>query len=148
AHLLLALLAVPTALACLYLLLLTLLSARLPRPQPAARRVRFDVIVPAHNEAEVIERTVHSLLRLDWPRARFGGLVAADNCGDATAALARAAGAKVLERRDTTRRGKGYALEFAFARSRADGFAEALAVVDADSEVSANLLEAFATRIE
>ena len=75
-------------------------------------------------------------------------LVIADNCSDATAALARACGASVLERHDTSRRGKGYALEFAFEHCRRDGFADALVVVDADTEVSANLLEAFATRIE
>lgn len=148
AHLLLAALAVPTALACLYLLVLTLLSARLRPPPPSLRRVRFDIVVPAHDEAEVIERTVRSLLQLDWPRDAFRVLVIADNCSDATASLARACGASVLERHDTSRRGKGYALEFAFERCRRDGFAEAVVVVDADSEVSANLLEAFATRIE
>ena len=148
AHVLLAALAVPTALACLYLLVLTLLSARLRPPPPSLRRVRFDVVVPAHDEAEVIERTVRSLLQLDWPRDAFRVLVIADNCSDATAALARACGASVLERHDTSRRGKGYALEFAFEHCRRDGFAQALVVVDADSEVSANLLEAFATRIE
>jgi len=74
--------------------------------------------------------------------------VVADNCTDGTAALARSAGANVLERRDDTRRGKGYALEFAFAQSRAAGFAQALVIVDADTEVSPNLLEALASRIE
>ncbi len=98
AHLLLAALAVPTALACLYLLVLTLLSARLRLPPPSLRRVRFDIVVPAHDEAEVIERTVRSLLRLDWPRDAFRVLVIADNCSDATASLARACGAGVLER--------------------------------------------------
>ncbi|HYM28445.1 MAG TPA: glycosyltransferase family 2 protein [Steroidobacteraceae bacterium] len=148
AHLLLAALAVPAVLACLYLLVLTLLSARLPPPPPSLRRVRFDIVVPAHDEAEVIERTVRSLLQLDWPRDAFRVLVIADNCSDATASLARACGAAVLERHDTSRRGKGYALEFAFEHCRRDGFAQALVVVDADSEVSANLLEALATRLE
>jgi hypothetical protein len=54
----------------------------------------------------------------------------------------------VLERQDLTRRGKGYALEHAFTWSRSAGIADAVAVVDADSEVSANLLESFAARIE
>ncbi len=72
----------------------------------------------------------------------------ADNCSDATAAVASTAGAIVLERRDDVNRGKGYALAFAFAKSIEDGFASAVVVVDADAEVSANLLEAFASRIE
>jgi len=140
--------AMPAVLACGYILLLTLLSWRLPAPPRSAREIRFDVVVPAHDEAAVIERTVASLRALDWPKDRFRVVVIADNCTDQTAALARAAGATVLERQDTTRRGKGYALEFAFERSRADGFAQALVIVDADSEASPNLLEAMAYRIE
>lgn len=45
-------------------------------------------------------------------------------------------------------RRKGYALDFAFQASHAHGGAYAVVVVDADTEVSANLLEAFSARIE
>lgn len=147
-HLILAVLALPITAAGLYLALLTLLSARLPRPQPRERTLRFDVLVPAHDEAAVIERTVQSLQRLDWPRERFRILVVADNCSDDTAALARAAGALVLERRDEAQRGKGYALEYGIARSARDGQADAVVVIDADTVVTPNLLAAFAARIE
>jgi cellulose synthase/poly-beta-1,6-N-acetylglucosamine synthase-like glycosyltransferase len=54
----------------------------------------------------------------------------------------------VLERHDTSLRGKGYALDFAFKASRGRGWADAVVVIDADAEVSVNLLEAFARRIE
>lgn len=141
-------LGLPALVACTYLLVLTLLSARLPLPGPSSRRLRFDVIVPAHNEATIIERTVASLRRIDWPAERYRVLVVADNCSDDTARLARAAGAEVLERRNDSERGKGYALAYAFAASRADGRADAVVVVDADAEVSPNLLEAFAARLE
>jgi cellulose synthase/poly-beta-1,6-N-acetylglucosamine synthase-like glycosyltransferase len=73
-------------------------------------------------------------------------LVVADNCSDATAARAAAAGAQVLVRHDTERRGKGYALAYAFDRSRADKLADVVVVVDADTLVSPNLLSAFAAR--
>lgn len=142
------LLALPTLLGGLYLLLLTLLSAR-PRARPPSRlQLHFDVVVPAHNEAGGIARTIASLQALDWPRDRFRILVVADNCTDATAAIARAAGAQVLERHDDHRRGKGHALAFAFDASRRDALADAVVVVDADTGVSPNLLEAFATRLE
>jgi cellulose synthase/poly-beta-1,6-N-acetylglucosamine synthase-like glycosyltransferase len=148
ANLLLALVALPPTFACMYLGLLTLLSARPPVPQRSSRQLRFDVIVPAHDEEAGIARTVSSLLAMDWPAAQFRVLVVADNCSDATASLARGAGAQVLERNDLTLRGKGYALAFGFAASIEAGFAGAVVVVDADSEVSPNLLEAFASRIE
>ena len=141
-------LAAPAAISCAYLFAATLLSAR-PRDPPQSRgQLRFDVVVPAHDEASIIARTIANLRSLDWPQDRFRVLVIADNCGDATAAIARAAGALVLERRNLEHRGKGYALAFAFEASAAAGFADAVVVVDADAEASENLLEAFAARIE
>lgn len=144
----LAAIALPATFSCAYLALLTLLSWRLPSPGRSSRQLCFDVIVPAHNEEAGIARTVSSLLAMDWPSSHFRVLVVADNCSDATASVARAAGAHALERQDLTLRGKGYALAYAFASSMRDGFATAVVVVDADAEVSANLLEAFAVRIE
>ncbi|MCI0571217.1 MAG: glycosyltransferase family 2 protein [Myxococcaceae bacterium] len=141
-------LAVPVGLGALYLLMLTLASGRREPPPVPMRRPRFDVVVPAHDEERGIARTVTNLLGLDWPRGRFRVLVVADNCHDSTAQRARDAGATVLERFDTERRGKGYALELAFNRSLEEGWADAVVVVDADSEASPNLLSAFASRLE
>jgi cellulose synthase/poly-beta-1,6-N-acetylglucosamine synthase-like glycosyltransferase len=146
-HLGVGLLALPALAACLYLLVLTLLANGLPVPPRSDRRLRFDIIVPAHDEAASIERVIASLLRMDWPRDGFRVNVVADNCSDATAAIARAAGARVLERHDEQRRGKGYALDFAFQAVGAEGWSDAVVVVDADSETSTNLLEAYAARL-
>jgi 1,2-diacylglycerol 3-beta-glucosyltransferase len=140
--------AIPATLSCAYLLFLTLLSGRLSVPARSSQKLRFDVVVPAHNEESSITRTVSSLQRMQWPAELFRVVVVADNCTDATASVARQGGAHVLERQDLALRGKGYALAHAFAWSIADGFASALVVVDADAEVSSNLLEAFAARIE
>ena len=146
--LLLLVLAVPAALACAYLLVQTLMSASLPLPPASARRLRFDIVVPAHNEAIGIAHTIANLRQIDWPTDLYRIVVVADNCTDATAEVASAAGANVIERQDPTLRGKGYALQFAFKRCHADDWADAIVIVDADSEVTPNLLEAFASRIE
>jgi cellulose synthase/poly-beta-1,6-N-acetylglucosamine synthase-like glycosyltransferase len=142
------LLGIPAAFSCGYLLLLTLLSGKAREPVAPRRALRFDVIVPAHDEELLIGRVVRNLRRSDWPSDAFRVVVVADNCTDATAAVAREAGADVLERQHATLRGKGYALEHALLDSRARGWADAVIVVDADSEASANLLAAFAARIE
>jgi 1,2-diacylglycerol 3-beta-glucosyltransferase len=144
----LLLLAVPAVASCVYLLLLTLLSGKTPAPSAPSRTLRFDVIVPAHDEEALIGRVVRNLRGIDWPSDCFRVVVVADNCTDRTAALARAAGADVLERRHASLLGKGYALEHAFLASRLRGRADALVVVDADSEASANLLTACAARLE
>jgi cellulose synthase/poly-beta-1,6-N-acetylglucosamine synthase-like glycosyltransferase len=145
---LLLLLAVAALVPCICLLGATLLSGRRQPPSCTTRRLRFDVIVPAHNEAAVIARTVASLRKLDWPADLFRILVVADNCSDATASIARSAGAEVLERANLEFRGKGYALAHAFGISLEEGKADAVVVIDADSEASANLLVAFAARLE
>jgi cellulose synthase/poly-beta-1,6-N-acetylglucosamine synthase-like glycosyltransferase len=140
--------ALPAAAACLYLLVLTLLSAAVPTPAPSSRKLRFDIIVPAHNEEHVLANVIRSLQALDWPADGFRVIVVADNCTDATAAIASAAGAHVMQRMDREHRGKGYALDFGFKASRARGWADAIVVVDADAQVSPNLLESYACRIE
>ncbi|HUN71740.1 MAG TPA: glycosyltransferase family 2 protein [Steroidobacteraceae bacterium] len=147
-HIALVLLAAPAVLACSYLLALTALSRRAVPPRASARQIRFDIVVPAHDEAQVIERTLASLAALDWPADRRRIHVIADNCMDPTADIARRCGARVHERRDEQERGKGYALRYAFNISKREGWAQAIVVVDADSKVSPNLLEAIAVRLE
>lgn len=143
----LALLTLPALLAPLYLLWLTLFSGQaLPTTHAptSGKNLRFDIIVPAHDEAASIAGVVENLLDLDWPKDQFRVLVVADNCQDATASKARQAGAKVIERNDAQSRGKGYALQLGFGISMAQRYADAIVVVDADSRASRNLLQAFA----
>ncbi|TGD99758.1 glycosyltransferase family 2 protein [Methylobacterium nonmethylotrophicum] len=112
-----------------------------PGPLPA-RRPSLAVLVPAHDEAGLIAGTVTALrtgLR-DGDRL----LVVADNCRDATAAEARAAGAEVVERHDPVRRGKGYALDHGLRHLARTGLPEALVVVDADCTLAPASLDRIA----
>jgi 1,2-diacylglycerol 3-beta-glucosyltransferase len=129
-----------------YLLLLTVLSRKTRPPKPAQRNWRFRIVVPAHDESAGIAATVQSLSAIDYPADCFDVLVVADNCTDDTAERARASGATVIERHDRQNRGKGYALLHAF--QRLPEHVEAVVVIDADTLVSANLLKAFAARLE
>jgi len=134
----------PVVAAAIYLFIATLLSGRPAAPPPSDVERRFRFIVPAHNESAGIQETVRSLLAVDYPRASFDVVVVADNCVDDTAAQARAAGAIVLERQDAERRGKGYALLLAFSNLPPE--VDAVVVIDADTLVSRNILQAFAAR--
>lgn len=147
ADLLLLLLSLPVLAGTAYLALLTLLSGRLRAPAASPSALKFRVLIPAHNESAVIERTVKSLLAMAWPKGQFRVTVIADNCVDDTAALARAAGAEVWERHDTVRRGKGFALELGYNRTLDENWADAVVVIDADTEVTPNLLSAFSARL-
>jgi cellulose synthase/poly-beta-1,6-N-acetylglucosamine synthase-like glycosyltransferase len=104
-------------------------------------RPRLAVLVPAHNEAAVVAGTLRALLPQLLPLDRL--LVVADNCTDETAAIASAAGAQVIERSDTTRRGKGYALDFGVQHLRADA-PEVVVVVDADCVVADGAIDQLA----
>ena len=129
--------------------LLTLLAAAGGEPsEPVAEpagtpHLRFVLVVPAHDEEAGIATTLASLQALEYPRDRFEVLVIADNCSDRTGAEAAAGGATVWERVDRTRLGKGHALAWAFERVlRERPAVDAIAVVDADCEASADLLSA------
>ncbi len=117
------------------LLLLQVLSAWLPEraAQPCSDAAgRIAVLVPAHDEALNIRRTVENLRQDLRPIDRL--LVVADNCDDDTAAIARAAGAEVVARHDPLRRGKGYALDFGL-RHLASDPPDVVVIVDADCTV-------------
>lgn len=139
--------ALPTA-AVAYLGLLTLLSGKVKPPAEARRTLRFVLLIPAHDEAGEIADTLRSCDRIDWPPELRRILVVADNCTDGTAAIAESHGADVVTRNDTAHRGKGYALATGYARIIADGWADAVVVMDADSRPDPKLFTAFAARIE
>ena len=67
------------------------------------------VLIPAHNEEDVIGRTLGALNTHLGEGDRV--LVVADNCTDETAEVAASFGAEVSDRTDSKRRGKGYALD-------------------------------------
>lgn len=138
-------LALPWLVSTAYLAFLSIFSGRLRAAAPD-ESTTFDILVPAHNEAAGIGKTVASLLAMDYPKEQYRVIVIADNCADDTAARARAAGATVLERHNAQLRGKGYALAHGYAASLGEGFADSIVVVDADTSVSGNLLSAFSAR--
>jgi cellulose synthase/poly-beta-1,6-N-acetylglucosamine synthase-like glycosyltransferase len=85
-----------------------------PGSAPAAMP-RLSVIVAAHNEEAVIDARVRNLLALDYPRELLEVVVACDGCTDATAALARDAGADLVL--ELPREGKVRAQDAAVERS-------------------------------
>ena len=128
------------------LLLLTvggiLPSRRMAAKTNGGEQLRLAIVAPAHNEAAGIRQCVRSLLNCEPAGDNFAVVVVADNCTDNTAELAREAGARVLIRCDPERRGKGYALDFAFQSLLGEGY-EAVIVVDADTVVAPNLTAEF-----
>lgn len=112
--------------------------------RPLSRRedsaVNYDavIIVPAHDEEPVLEK---NLRQLKEAAGEIRILVVADNCTDRTALVARQVGVEVVERNDPSRRGKGFALDFARSHLKADPPGTVL-IVDADCTIDAASIRA------
>lgn len=123
-------------------LLLSLVRPKLPSTQSSSS-TRIAVLVPAHDEASGIAHTIQSIKKQLPDGSRL--VVVADNCSDHTAALARQAGAEVIERFDAVLRGKGYALDFGLRWLSTDP-PDVLIVLDADCEIHADGIPRLAER--
>ncbi len=105
---------------------------------------RFAVLISARNEEIVIEYLLNSLRNQTYPSELYDVYVVADNCTDRTADIARQAGAIVLERFDTTRVGKGYALDFLLSHikdTKGDTYYDGYFVFDADNILEPDFIE-------
>lgn len=96
---------------------------------------RYAVVIPAHNEAGVIEELIQSINDAEYPKGHISVFVVADGCADRTAIIARNKGAEVLIKEKAS--DKGSALKFALSNGKIkDGGFDCIAVFDADNIVS------------
>ena len=112
-------------------------AGAVPPAGEGAAETAFTVLIPAHDEEEVIGPVIADLMQSAPGNARV--LVVADNCGDDTAAIAAASGAEVIVREDKTRIGKSYALEHGI-RHLAQDPPDVVIAVDADCTVGPTVL--------
>ena len=108
---------------------------------------RLAILIPAHNEEDTVGTAIRSSLDLDYPRDMFEVIVIADNCSDRTAGVSAACGAKCLVRQDAVRRGKGFALEWAFEKLRPDGY-DAFVILDADCTIDRPAMREFDVHLQ
>ena len=105
------------------------------------REMKLAVLIPAHNEAEVIGLTLESVIGQLRTKDRL--LVVADNCNDETAAIARQNKVEVVERYDDQRRGKGYALDFGIQALKRNP-PDVVVILDADIQLAPDTLQTIA----
>ena len=104
---------------------------------------RYAVLIAARNEENVISGLLDSLRAQTYDMSLVTVFVAADNCIDSTAAIARSHGAVVYERFNQLNVGKGYALDFLLQHIGADypaGF-DGYFVFDADNILAPDYIE-------
>jgi cellulose synthase/poly-beta-1,6-N-acetylglucosamine synthase-like glycosyltransferase len=105
----------------------------------SAAKIRFGIIIPAHDEELLLDRLLKSISKQDYPAEIVKTIVVADNCSDDTTKIGLTNGALVLERKDDQHRGKGYAIKFALGNIDMNKY-DALFIIDADSFIENDLL--------
>ncbi|MEE0808018.1 MAG: glycosyltransferase family 2 protein [Acutalibacteraceae bacterium] len=112
--------------------------------KPAKECHKYAIIVAARNESTVIGNLIDSIKRQNYPEDKLDIFVAADNCTDDTAAIARDMGAICYERFDNEHRTKGYALQYLVECIRRDygiDAYEGYILFDADNLLASDYLE-------
>lgn len=106
------------------------------KPAPAGWEPEVSIVIPAYNEEEHIEKTLESLLALDYPKSRLDIIVVDDGSSDSTYEKALAfqnQGIRIFTKQNA---GKGAALNYGIAHARG----ELVATMDADSAVTTNAI--------
>jgi cellulose synthase/poly-beta-1,6-N-acetylglucosamine synthase-like glycosyltransferase len=139
---------VPAHVYGIYAVALFVLS-RLPKAPTAGAQAepapRVALLLVAHDEEAVIANSVKALAAQRYPARSSAVFVIADRCTDRTAEVARAAGARVLERTEGPG-GKSAALAFGIDGIAPEAF-DAIAVFDADNLADEGFLAAIAPRL-
>lgn len=128
--------AIPLVAGCYQFALAGLHAFRRRAPR-AAFLPRVAIVIPAWNEAAVIERTLDQLMRLEYPHDRLRVYVVDDASTDGTPERVRAkaqqhAGRVFHLRREQGGEGKAHTINHGLRTIRAEGWYEAVLVIDAD----------------
>lgn len=109
--------------------------------QSTVVRPSIAILMPAHNEALVIEHPIKAIK----PQLNDNDqlIVVADNCTDETASIAATNGATVIERKNKDARGKGYALDYGLINLQSSP-PEVVIIIDADCIVGTNAIDLLA----
>ena len=137
------------AIICYYLFLSVVGLFRKKETKNYTPKNKFALLIAAHNEEVVIGSLIESMLKLDYPSEMYDVFVIADNCTDDTAKISKGYGVNVCERFSKDKRGKGYALEWMFAKLFAmEKQYDAVAIFDADNLVHQDFLKEINSKLQ
>src|SRR5471030_2887513 len=137
------------AITCYYLILGLVGLFRKVEKKHYTPKNKFALLIAAHNEEVVVGSLIESMLKLDYPKHMYDIFVIADNCTDDTAKIAQSYGVNVCERFVKDKRGKGYALDWMFAKlfEMKEQY-DAVAIFDADNLVHKNFLKEINSKLQ
>lgn len=137
------------AIICYYLFLGIVGLFRKKEKKNYTPKNKFALLIAAHNEEVVVGSLIESMLKLNYPKEMYDVFVIADNCTDNTAKIAKGYGVNVCERFSKDKRGKGYALEWMFAKLfDMEKQYDAVAIFDADNLVHKDFLKEMNSKMQ
>lgn len=136
-YILILIITMPTTLYLTVLLLSYFLLPNIEKEEKREEKIKTAVLIPAHNERVYIERCIKSIKDSYLNGDEVDIVVIADNCTDDTGERALSFGAKVLVRNNLEKKGKGYALNYAFSQLKDY---DLYIIIDADTVVSKSFL--------
>src|SRR3989338_5097223 len=95
------------------------------------------ILIPAHNEEDVIAATLDSALQVDYPKTKREIIVLANACTDRTEEIVKSYKEKGVKLISIKEPGKGYAVNIGLEKLKG----EFTVILDADSIATPNLLE-------
>lgn len=137
------------AITCYYLILGLVGLFRKEEKKNYTPKNKFALLIAAHNEEVVVGSLIESMLKLDYPKDMYDIFVIADNCTDDTAKIAKGYGVSVCERFAEDKKGKGYALDWMFAKLfDMEKAYDAVAIFDADNLVHKDFLKEINSKLQ
>jgi len=110
------------------------------RHERSMPQTKFAIIIPAHNESELIGRTLEKTKAVNYPDSLFEIIVVADNCTDDTEEIVHRNNVLCWKRTDPDNRGKGNVLRWVFPRLIEYGNHDAFIIIDADTHMEPDFL--------
>ncbi len=104
------------------------------------KKNHFAILVAARNEENVIGNLIKSLKKQKYPKDKYDIYVIVNNCTDNTLAVAKKAGAKIIECTSNVK-SKGDVLNYTFNRLKDNNEIDAYVIFDADNIVHSDFLD-------
>lgn len=139
---------IPLGIIFAYLMILALFGLRVKKTHLVnGGNVRYAILIPAHNEEDVIQKLITSINDLNYDHTKLSVLFVADHCTDNTVNILKASGLDYIEN-TSGKRGKSVALSIGAAVLLGPTYGDwdALSIFDADNIIDPNFFNVVSKR--
>ena len=127
----------------MYNSIITLFSWKKPKPVILKEPLkRFTILIPCHNEEEVIQGNIEAILNQSYPRELYNIYVVADNCTDKTSEICQNLNIETIEVSGGSKP-KALNLAIEYLKNNNLWTDDGIILLDADNQASPNMFASF-----